>query len=79
MNPDTGQTTDSDPPEPTAESSVPSSGGVEPTKDDLRNGWTKETLALYLEEQEARLDLKPREMVRRGQANSKYDPFRWRG
>lgn len=54
---------------------------IEPTDDELRNGWTAKTLTAYHAEREQaraavisdRPPLKPR------MAKSKYRPLRWRG
>ena len=58
---------------------------VEPTPDEIKNGWTKETLALYIAERESAqagkysFDPMFRPPVKPMVANSKYNPLRWRG
>ncbi len=53
---------------------------VEPTEDERRNGWTTETLTIYLAERERAQSEAffnpPKRRPRR--ANSRYSPFRWR-
>lgn len=58
---------------------------IEPTKDELKNGWTKETLTKYLAEQVAGQSLSidinslHRKTARRTNIqNHKYNPLRWR-
>lgn len=58
---------------------------VEPTPDELRNGWTKETLSQYLSEREAGQSLSidvnslTRRAARRSDVqNHRYNPHRWR-
>ena len=55
-------------------------GLVEPTEEEVRNGWDAEGLTAYLAEREkaqavAILDRKP---PRPRWANSRYSPFHWR-
>lgn len=58
---------------------------VEPTPDELRNGWTQETLSQYLSEREAVQSLAvdvnslSRKVARRSnEQNHRYNPLRWR-
>lgn len=58
---------------------------VEPTEDEIANGWTAETLTEYLAERAAGQSLAadPRSLHRRAAkrprwANNKYNPMRWR-
>lgn len=55
---------------------------IQPTADDIKNGWTEETLTAYHAEQNASAAVriargKPKGPPRR--TNNKYNPFRWRG
>lgn len=59
---------------------------VEPTPDERRNGWTAETLGLYLAGRAAgaAVHLDPASMHRRAARRSseqrhRYNPLRWRG
>ena len=56
---------------------------IQPNAEELRNGWTTETLTKYVARQErAResiADWKMRPVPRPRVAKSKYNPFRWRG
>ena len=63
---------------------------MEPTEDEARNGWTRETLTQYFNEQDAAAQQKidPNSKFRRMQRrpkrangiwNGKYRPLRWRG
>lgn len=59
---------------------------VEPTPDEARNGWTAETLSLYLAGREAgaAVNLDPSSMHRMAARrpavqNHRYNPRRWRG
>lgn len=61
-------------------------GLIEPTKDEKRNGWTAETLTMYLAERTAgqSLAIDPhslhRRMARRPRVqNDRYNPLKWRG
>lgn len=58
---------------------------VEPTEDEKRNGWTTETLNIYLAERHAGQDLAidvnslHRRLARRPtEQNHRYNPKRWR-
>jgi len=58
---------------------------VEPTEDERRNGWTKDTLTTYLAEREAGQSLSidvnslHRKLARRPNVqNHRYNPLRWR-
>ena len=61
-------------------------GDVKATDEEKRNGWTEETLALYLAERKAgqSLAIDPDSLQRRIAArpkfaNHRYNPHRWRG
>lgn len=56
---------------------------IEPTKDEIRNGWTARTLAAYMRERDlaaaARNDPhSPQRRVKPDRANAKYSPHNWR-
>jgi len=56
---------------------------IEPSDDELRNGWTPETLTAYIAEQNAAASLRidPKSAMNRSKpvkANSRYSPFKWR-
>ena len=58
---------------------------MEPTAEDVRNGWSAQALTAYHAEQAASQSLRmdPSSVLRRKprpiRANSKYRPLRWRG
>ena len=59
--------------------------GIEPTDEERKGGWTKETLAVYLAEREQAqagvIMFHPdhRRRARPRWANNSYSPLRWRG
>lgn len=61
---------------------------TQPTPDELKNGWTEETLTRYIKERDAatyngdgkRLaTLDYQRKVKPNRANGKFNPLRWRG
>lgn len=59
---------------------------IEPSADEIKNGWTAESLSSYVAEQRASQELRvdpASAMNRQGRrprrANSRYRPLRWRG
>ena len=58
---------------------------IEPTDNELKGGWTKETLAEYLAEREraqagvVMFNPDYRKPQRAKWANNRYNPMRWRG
>lgn len=59
---------------------------IQPSEDELRNGWTAETLTEYLRQQESAQGMRtdPHNTTMRGtarpaSANNRYRPLRWRG
>ena len=56
---------------------------IEPSVEELRNGWTKETLTKYLVERNAIQSLKidihnPQRKIKPSSQNHSYSPHRWR-
>ena len=58
---------------------------IQPTPEEIKNGWTPESLTAYLADQDAAASLKidPKSALNRGnrkpvRANSRYRVFQWR-
>lgn len=58
---------------------IPTLGEIELTDDDRRNGWTVETLQMYLQEREqaASLKIAPERPKRIMRIEHEYDPHKW--